>query len=402
MSSNRRRLVAGSSSRRAQSSRSNQSVGSISLDLPPYEPPTCPLNDDGKQALRELSNTRINDQLKKHLNESAKLLATAVYDTLDTVADRKRQAANTTEKDTERKEDATRKAQELEQKVSPLTIQLENSMREVLDMEAALQDQKQTLQDLPRLIAQAQQTLREQYQQENEEDDADSPEIAGVPIMSLYETERDKKSALYSKLDMRAKYAQHNSYIDFRRSWHDGVSFDQERPVPDPSTWFDEDGRPQYMDRGDDADDDIQIASEKRSFRCPLSLVEMTEPYTCRRCGHSFQKTHILKYLNVDKGGAPAPCPEAGCEITVSLHYYFVTCKFRAAILITMVQDMTANDFFANGPLLGQIKRSRQIQREADSSDVDVEGEEEGGQVEDEGEDEMDMDSDVRPKAERE
>lgn len=401
MSSNRRRLVAGSSSRQAQTSRLTQSVGPISLDLPPYEPPTCPLNDDAKQTLKEVSKTKINSQLEKHLVESAKLLASAVYDTLDTVADRKREAANITEKDTMRNEDAIQKAQKLEEKVSPLTIRLENSMREILDLEAALLDQKQTLQSLPTLVVQAQKTLLEHYQQGNEEDDGNSLEVAGVPIMSIYEAERDKKCALYNKLDMQTRYAQHNSYIDFRRSWHDGVNFDQERPVPDPSTWFDQDGRPQYIVGGDNADDDIQIASEKRSFRCPLSLVEMTEPYTCRRCGHSFQKEHILKYLNVDKGGVPAPCPEAGCEVTVSPSFYFVICQYRAAMLIIMLQDMTAKDFYFNESLLSQIKRSHRIQREADSSDVEVEEEEEGGQVENESDDQMDIDSDVRPKAER-
>lgn len=317
--SSRRRLVSGSSSRRAHSSRTGESAGSAWLDLPPYEPPSCPLNDDGKQALKDLSNARINESLQKHLAESAKFLTSTVYETLETVASRKRSAANIADKETKRRKEAKEKANELEEKVSPLTMRLEQSIREVLDMEAALQDEKQTLQDLPRLVARAQAALAEEHQEANEEDDADSSEIVGVPILQILKTECDKKNALYSKLNMRAKYAQHNSYIDFRRSWTDGFCFEQEVSVPDPSTWFDEDGRPQHIiagGLGEDADDDIQISRENKSFRCPLSLVEMTEPYTCRRCGHSFQKGFILQYLHGSRG--PATCPQSGCHVTVS------------------------------------------------------------------------------------
>lgn len=310
----------------------------MSLDLPPYELPTCPLNDQGKQALRELSSARIHEKFKTHLDESGRLLTSTVYDTLERVALRKRQAANIAEREGKKRrvhgannevEDRTvaaeQTAKDIESKVSPLTLRLEKSMREVLDMEAAMQDQKQTLQDLPRLVAQAQEVLAENNSEHNADDDVDLPEIAGIPILALLESERDKKAAIYDELGMQAKYAQHNSYIDFRRGWNDGVCFEQDVSVPDPSTWFDEHGRPQHVvggQSGDETDDDIQIAGENKSFRCPLSLAEISEPYTCRRCGHSFQKKSILHYLNVGKGGAPAPCPMDGCQLRVNIYLF--------------------------------------------------------------------------------
>lgn len=333
MSSSRRRLVSGSSSRRANGSRTTESAGSISLDLPHYEPPTCPLNEEGLQTLRELPNARINDQLKKHLEQSTKLLASTVYDTLEILAIRKREAANAAEREAKRRrandhnselDERARVAKEyvkeLEQNVSPLTLWLEKSMREVLDMEAALLDEKEILEDLPRLVTEAQELFIQEAQDEDE--DTDPPEIPGVPIFRILQVERDRKNALYEKLNMRAKYAQHNSYIDFRRNWNDGVCFEQNAPVPDPSTWFDDDGRPQHIVPGrfgDDPDDDIQVASENRSFRCPLSLVDITEPYTCRRCKHTFQKKAIMEYIQAGRRGAPVSCPESGCQVTVSL-----------------------------------------------------------------------------------
>lgn len=315
--SSRRRLVSGSSDRRAQDSRTSETAGSASLDLPPYEAPSCPLNDEGRTMLRDLANARINDHLKKHLAESAKLLPTTVYETLETVASRKRSAASIPARDIKRRKEGEERIQELGEKVSPLTMQLEQAMREMLDLEVALQDEKQALQDLPRLVTQAQQTLAEQQQETNQEDDAVPPELTGVPILKILKAERNKKNALYNKLSMQAKYAQHNSYINFRRSWNDGLCIEEETPVPDPSTWFDQDGRPQHIIGRESADDDeIQISRENKSFRCPLSLVEMTEPYTCRRCGHSFQKENITQYLNGSRGGAT--CPQSACNITVS------------------------------------------------------------------------------------
>lgn len=291
---------------------------------------------------------RINEKLKTHLDESGKLLASAVYDNLERVALRKRRAANVAEMVAHRRKvngddggpddrtiAAEQTAKELEQKVSPLTMKLEKSMREVLDMEAALQDEQQTLHDLQELVAHAQDVLVEQHPQVDE-DDADQPEIAGVPIQHILETERGKKVALYDKLNMRAKYAQHNSYIDFRRRWNEGACFEQDVPVPDPATWFDDEGRPQHVvgrQSVDQADDDIQIASENKSYRCPLSLAEMSEPYTCRRCGHSFQKEALLRYLNVDKHGDPTSCPVIGCRITVMLSS-FPTGNIITAMLI--------------------------------------------------------------------
>lgn len=278
--------------------------------------------------------SRMNENIKKHLDESKRLLPAAVYESLETISIRKRQAASAKEREAKRRrangddnelEDkamlAEQRVKELEERVSPLTIRLEMSMRQVLDMEATLQDEKRILVDLPRLLAQAQDAVTAEHTSQSQEADGDPPEIPGVPILQILETERGKRGAVYDKLSLQAKYAQHNAYIDFKRSWHDGLCYDQDAglPVPDPSTWFGEDGHPQHLigrQADEETDDDIQIASEKKSFLCPLSLTQMTEPYTSRSCNHSFQKKNILEYLNGKRG--PAPCPQSGCDQVVS------------------------------------------------------------------------------------
>lgn len=353
MSSRRGLLSASarSADRRPQPSLQGADV-EAALELPPYEQPSCPLTADGREKLKELSGSRMNEKLQKHTKESAKLLANSVWAINDRATARKKEVPNAAEREAKRRrtnsthndgetrgpgaasigadlERARARAAELEEQVTPLTTHVEAAMRSVLDTQAAVQDDEEVLRGLPEAVAVAQQAMLDAALQEMDvADDEGPPEVPGVPVLRVLEKERRAKAAAYDALSAHQRYARSNAYVDFKRHWHDGL-YGDEVPVPDARTWFDRDGNPQHLVAAggddDDSDADVRIAREKRSFRCPLSLVALTEPYTCRRCKHTFQKEAIYSYLGVDRHnsrGLQKKCPETGCQITVSACIY--------------------------------------------------------------------------------
>ena len=45
-------------------------------------------------------------------------------------------------------------------------------------------------------------------------------------------------------------------------------------------------------------DDDLTVASEKISIKCPITLLPMKDPVTSTKCPHSFEKEAILSMIN--------------------------------------------------------------------------------------------------------
>lgn len=381
-----------------------------SLDLPPYEPPTCPLSDDHKRQLNDFCTGRLNDTYEKQIAQSAQLLSQTVYGINERVTNRKKTAAQNAERAAKRKhggdegegddeaavaaERAEADVRELEDEVLDLATQIEEAMRQALDMQATLEDEKSTLRTLPELVTARQQSVAEQAQQDREadEDDADPPEVPGVPILDVLKEACRAKAAEYDALPPYNKYAVNNKYIDFRQSWHEGLYQNPDDiPLPDATRWFDRDGRPRLETRKDeqrgdagededmdgDEDDDIQIAREKRSFRCPLSLAVIREPYTCRLCKHFFEKSAITEYIKGGNGrGRSAKCPVSGCHVEVSPYsctIYPIT--LHKQLTDTPRQAMTLQDLYFDEALLRRIKRAEQAEREAEARSSDQEDE---------------------------
>lgn len=105
------------------------------------------------------------------------------------------------------------------------------------------------------------------------------------------------------------RYASNNDYIGFKKIVHDSRHpEDDARPMPHASTWFPgspsnntADGR--TADNVDD--DDLQVASERISLNCPLTLLPMREPVSSRKCPHSFERAAILELLSASRVKAP-------------------------------------------------------------------------------------------------
>lgn len=171
--------------------------------------------------------------------------------------------------------------------------------------------------------------------------------------MALFKTKLSRKKDRYQNLGPRLRYGSDNDYRAFRGAVHDARFAGTDIPLGHESTWFTNDGvaalpqpgvTPANNGGGDDgvsgdagagagaaedSDDDLQIAKETISTKCPLTLQEFKHPLTSRKCPHSFEQDAILGMIDnpsntVRVGGSnqrgardgvrAVQCPVTGCS----------------------------------------------------------------------------------------
>ncbi|KAH8897104.1 hypothetical protein GQ53DRAFT_760298 [Thozetella sp. PMI_491] len=349
-------------------------------ELPLYEPLVQPLNEASKRRLRELTSSRDTRRITSNIDKSIKHLQTGVGNVNDRAAERRLElqkrlgdaekkgvVLETSERDTVEARTARAEETALE-----YTKQTEAELRHLLDLRAELEDEDKIFASVLRLLeAQAQAQSQSQPRQPeakrssrrmvdsdgeemdiDEEDEPEEEPERKVPVVSLgqmLEVARQEQVAEYAKLTMHQRYGLNNDYIQFKRTWHDAQHQDDGVPLPDASRWFDQNGEP-IIDvsgsLGDQAgdDDDIVVEREVRSFRCPLSLQWIKEPYSNKICPHTFDKPNILGYIRTS--GGVAKCPVAGCN-----------------------HEFRAQDFFYDEVFLRKCLRAQQAENTDDSDD---------------------------------
>ncbi|EOO01806.1 putative chromosomal organization and dna repair protein [Phaeoacremonium minimum UCRPA7] len=343
--------------------------------LPPYEPPSCPLNDAGKRALAELANSRDTKKYETHVNRSIDLLRGSVGAINDRLQIRRNHAQRLAEKiqegggSSDRADElaqAQQLAVEIGEEVDGLTARSETAMREVIDLKVALEDERAVVQDLQGQVTEHQESASHHRQrgeaEEGEDEDEEMVDAAPpVPILDLLKTGREAKAAEYNKLGMYEKYATQNDYILFKKTWHDAVHPDDDIPLPDATTWFGKDGqsattgkkrRGRRTTQADDDDDEIMVEREVISYKCPLTLATFKEPYSSKLCKHTFEKSAILGMIR--QGGGQIQCPQTGCS-----------------------QVLKAKDLFLDDVIVRKIKRAQEAEKRA-QEESDSEPDEDG------------------------
>ncbi len=143
--------------------------------------------------------------------------------------------------------------------------------------------------------------------------------------------------------DPRPRYASHNTYIGLKRVIHDAQHPGADAPpVPHADTWFAADptsqsssapnasgasgSQPQRKDGGESDSDSssVEIAYEKTSLRCPITLLPFRDPVTSTKCPHSFERDAIIAMIDGGhaamrvEGEPLVQCPV--CEKMLSRH----------------------------------------------------------------------------------
>jgi E3 SUMO-protein ligase NSE2 len=121
------------------------------------------------------------------------------------------------------------------------------------------------------------------------------------------------------------------------------------RGAPSNETSFTEPGsQEEEEEEEEESEDELEIASENTRIRCPITFLPYTNPMTCKKCNHSYERDAILQMLE----NSPVPlsgdqrrevaairdvraqarreaellalqprrvqCPEAGCSVAIN------------------------------------------------------------------------------------
>ncbi|KAG7286145.1 hypothetical protein NEMBOFW57_008448 [Staphylotrichum longicolle] len=337
------------------------SFDDIPLELPPYEPPSYPMDEKTKQRLVSMYSSRETDssrrQYEKHLGKSSTYLFESVGAINDILFARKRSLAHMAEKRRARGENEKGEHEvsleeyvaELDATITELTDSSEEALRLVIDCRAELEDHQAVLETVMQGLN-AQQPCPEPKPAKTrgkaqkrrvagsddedgdagsgdageQEEDEDMDEAGGahedvpplVGVKELLDAARRNKTDEYDALSAHQRYAINNDYISFKKNWHDALHPEDQVPLPDPSTWFDEHGRPTkgaVAEANDD--DDLVVEREIIDLKCPLSLQIMKEPYSNHQCKHTFEKAAILEFIR--SNGGLAKCPVCSKELRI-------------------------------------------------------------------------------------
>ncbi|KAL2256858.1 hypothetical protein VTK26DRAFT_1023 [Humicola hyalothermophila] len=359
------------------------------LQLPPYEPPTHPMDDRTKQKVAAMYNSRDVDSARrayeKHLSKSSTYLFETVGSINDVLFARKRslnrmvekRRAQGIEEKPETEVSLEQYVAELEAVITELTDSSEEALRQVIDCRAELEDQAAVLEMVVQGLNAQQQRPDSQPRESRErrpkrrgvdsdddeeidgasgDDTTEQPEVAvdaAPPILGvrdLLENARKAKMDEYTQLTAHQRYALNNDYISFKKNWHDALHPEDQIPLPDPSTWFDEHGRPTKGAPADaNQDDDLVVEREIIDLKCPLSLQMMKEPFSNHQCKHTFEKTAIMEFIRSNRGVAKCP-----------------VCS----------KDLRIKDLYLDEVILRRIKRAEQAARRGDDDTSDIEPEE--------------------------
>ncbi|KAL8922370.1 MAG: hypothetical protein Q9208_005223 [Pyrenodesmia sp. 3 TL-2023] len=346
------------------------------VNLPPYQPLTHKLNLPAEHALRNLPTTHSLNDLKRRLQTAVNHLTEVTGDLNDQYERKKadheklkaRRAARA--RDPDRSQGGDTNDDEGDQvmeyawrQVDQWTTKMDEATQKAIDVQARVDDGEKALRELNSNISQGrtatQSTLgasqhrpRRQRRRRNDDDDDDEEENESgddqentqaedthtdPSPFTAFKTKIADSESTYASLSSKDRYASHNDYIGFRKIVHDARHPNDDTPLPHPSTWFPSSdpnsnghtAADRHQSRSasaadpqaSDSDADIQIAREKRSIRCPLTLLPMHEPLTSTLCPHSFEKSAILGMLDASTvkstdGQKAMKCPE--CEVMLT------------------------------------------------------------------------------------
>ncbi|KAK4128490.1 hypothetical protein N657DRAFT_563728 [Parathielavia appendiculata] len=346
--------------RQPAASSGRSAVDDVPLELPPYEPPSYPMDENFKQKLVSMYANRETDssrrQYEKHLTKSSTYLFESVGSINDILFARKRSLAHMAEKRRARgerdKDDREVSLEEyvaeLDAAITELTDSSEEALRLVIDCRVELEDHQAVLgkvieglnaqqappEPKPRQPKEKASRRRRaasddedgdagswDAETQEDDDDQDNSDAQDVPpltgVKKLLEAARQAMTEEYDALSAHQRYAINNDYISFKKSWHDALHPEDQVPLPDPSTWFDEHGRP-TKDAVADAneDDDLVIEREIIDLKCPLSLQIMKEPYSNHQCKHTFEKAAIMEFIR--SNGGMAKCPVCSKDLRIT------------------------------------------------------------------------------------
>lgn len=212
--------------------------------------------------------------------------------------------------------------------------------------------------------------------EDDEEEDSESQSQQQEVPSTFLRTRLAASATSYDSLSLSDRYASNNDYVGFRKVLHDAQHAGEEDnapPMPHASTWFPSPNTTNNPHNAttaaaDASDEDIQVASEKRSLRCPITLRPMREPLSSTKCPHSFEKAAIHDMLSASSLTVTAPTNvDNGTQLSMGpRRQKAIKCPECAIVL-------TAANLKVDAALVRKIRRMQA--KEAARRDEDSDGE---------------------------
>lgn len=312
-------------------------------ELPPYQPLQHPLSAAGRDKLRQLSQPLKFQQNHQLLAEVIACLGEAAAETNEALTNKEQALERARNKarnnddpaaTQQRVQEMEAQFEELQAKVDSMTAQMDKDVRKMIDVDNNIEDMQHTLSDLVKDVSNAstQRTQRTQRGDDEEEypdfDPTDPTNATQRPlaVSELFNDRVARAKDRYAAQTLTDRYSRNNHYKGFKQITHDARN--NEDPLPPAHLWFKED-RPdagQTALGAEDSDDDLQIAKETVSTRCPLTLREFVDPVTSIKCPHSFEREAITSMIQMpnnhvrSEGAAAVQCPVGGCQKLLTLN----------------------------------------------------------------------------------
>ncbi|GME46952.1 Chromosomal organization and DNA repair protein [Neofusicoccum parvum] len=289
------------------------------MALPTYQAPEYPMNAAGQRALHNMLQSHNHRKLEEHLRQAALALNSNVLQINERLTDRKGRDLKRKQKHpdslTEVDEQRARHLDDFDTRVTAMTKRMEETVRKTIDAQhvaGLLQDSVEHVEAQAAANATASQRLTQTQRRRGDGDDdemteydptlpGETQQVQAIVPKNIFQQRLQAQKDKYQSLSHPIRYSEHNDYISFKKSVYDGQYLDGKGPgVPDPSRWFTSTGAPApgiTEARGDDSDDDIAIAGERISTKCPLTLQELKDPLTSTKCPHTFERYAIQSYL---------------------------------------------------------------------------------------------------------
>jgi hypothetical protein len=292
---------------------------SAATQVPVHQPPANPLTPSAQNALNSLKRTHQLAGLEKHLKEANSLLADCVYDAnkmlaeKEAIVDKRRAKADRDGVEWDAQEQLG--LEERRKVVEKLNTDVDQRTRKTIDEQHAVQFMRDALDAAMSAAAGAAATQAVSQAQSFDPTIPDAATQAGPPPSDMFRQRAQMRMEEWQNLDLQTRYAQHPDYIGFKNQLHTGAHGD-DAVIPSASRWFaPARGSPAPgTARGNaagDSDDDIVIARETLSTKCPITITELVDPIMSMLCRHTFERGAIIQLIGHNRD---IECPATGCN----------------------------------------------------------------------------------------
>ncbi|CCU82636.1 hypothetical protein BGHDH14_bgh05528 [Blumeria hordei DH14] len=312
------------------------------VTLPPYDSQSYPLSLAAKRKLEELY---------LHHDYTKKQKLGALEERLNSQDNMKEKIEGKHKKEEE-------KTLELQKKVENITVRAEQALRDLIDLGDELSIQPSIMQEVAEKVNSMPtntQTQKRGSDSVGASHEAESPtQPAGVRCVDILRAIKEKHANEYENKSMREKYAENNEYANFKGMIHDAQNQGPNaRVLEHPKFWFpvkalDGNGssRKSQINRDDDEDDEIVMTGVTTSLKCSFTLQYFEEPYSNKKCSHTYEKSAILDYLRTEgatnsqpnrrgqnKGPRTITCPTPGCATTLTPDDFFLDERIKQQVI---------------------------------------------------------------------